>query len=146
MAGDAVDSLTFGTGASGLAPATIGYLNAGALMTAIQQRNQNAQNARNIELQLQEMSSRAQIAQDEMQLKRDEFNAEGPLREAQIENYKALANYHNRMGKAQSDAITKQWQYNASLVPQMGEFNSRVRDLADKYEVGSSDWWNGYNA
>jgi hypothetical protein len=139
---------TFPTGASGLAPAVIGYSepNLQPLMTAMQQRMRNAQNARENELALQQMAMREKLAQDEMQLKRDQFAAEGPLRQAQIENYHALADYHNRMGKAQSDAIKSQWQYNASLAPQLAEYHDAMRDLNTRFDIGSNDWWTNRNA
>jgi hypothetical protein len=148
MAGDVdsgggISALTFGTGASGLAPATISYgsINLNPLMTAIQSRLRNAQNARENELALQQMALREKIAQSEMQLKREQFEAEGPLRAAQTENYRALADYHNRMGMAQSDAITKEWQYKRSLVPQLSEYSDALEELGKQYEIGSDDWW-----
>lgn len=146
--GGGISALTFGTGASGLAPPTISYgsIDLKPLMTAMQQRMKNAQNARENEIALQQLAMREKLAQDEMQLKRDQFAAEGPLRAAQIENYHALANYHNRMGKAQSDAITKEWQYNASLVPQLSNYSTAMNDLSKKYDVGSEDWWTARNA
>jgi len=146
MASDGIDPVTFQTGASGLAPATITYgsLNLQPLMTAMQQRARNAQNARENELALQQLAMKEKLAQDEMQLKRDQFNAEGPLREAQIANYHSLADYHNRMGKAQADAITKEWQYNRSLAPELAKFSTDVNSI--DAQPGSDDWWNKYSA
>lgn len=143
MAGNDIQQLTFGAGSSGLAPLSIAYSepNLSPLITAIQQRMKNAQNARENEIALQTLASREQIAQQEMQLKRDEFNAEGPLRDAQIENYKALADYHKKMGTAQAGAIKSEWQYKASLVPQIADFNNEVSNMSQQYEIGSEDWY-----
>jgi hypothetical protein len=81
------------------------------------------------------------MAQETMQLKRDEFAAEEPLRQAQIGLAGAHADYYRRMGTAQADSITKEWQYRRSLVPELSAYTDKIEELGKEYPIGSDDWW-----
>src|SRR6266576_3462491 len=130
MAGD-YQQVTFGTGASGLTPASITYggIDTRPLMTAIQQRMLNQQRAQELQLNIQKLSQDANLREQQFGLEREKMHADDDLRAAQMENYYAMADYHRAAAKQTASGMKSKWQYEAQFVPQIADWENEVRSI-----------------
>jgi hypothetical protein len=137
MANNDEQQITFGMGASGLAPPSIVYgnLNLQPIITALQRRQLNQQRMRALDLELQKLSQTERLQREEHQIqmrgqdlmndyRMQELGQLGPLRDAEAKHYDQLT-------KASIEKATHDTE-------DLGSWQNDMKDVTAP--IGSAEW------